>query len=115
MRIALISDSHSKDNLEYIMEYLKKKKAAWNIKAIIINGDILGVNEIRDGYGYNFNNTLFQASLDKKKILENISGNSESLIKLKQFYEQGIKDEEREAEFSKYIKAYTEDRYNYLF
>jgi len=54
MRIALISDSHTRKNLNLVYNYLKNKATAWKIDLIIINGDILGENEVRENYGFNF-------------------------------------------------------------
>ncbi len=53
MRIALISDSHTKENIEFILNYLKNKATSWKIDSIMINGDILGENEIKEEYGFN--------------------------------------------------------------
>lgn len=116
MRIALISDSHTKENIEIILEYLRKKAFSWKIKLIIINGDILGENEVRETYGYKYNKKLFHASLDKDKVLKEIcSGNYDALKEFAKLYEQGIKDEKAELEFSKQIMEYVTTRYNYLF
>lgn len=115
MRVALISDSHTKDNIEFILEYLKRKALSWKIDLIIINGDILGENEIREGYGYNYNKKLFHASLNKDKILQNIVPElSDNLKKIIDAYEKGLKDEAMEIEFSKYIRDYVKARYDYL-
>jgi len=116
MRIALISDTHTKGNIEYILDYLKRKAHSWKIDLIIINGDILGENEVREGYGYKYNKKIFHTSLNKTKILQNIV--PELVTDLKQIteaYEKGIKDGKAELEFSKHIMKYVELRYNYLY
>lgn len=116
MRIALISDSHTKDNIEFILDYLKRKAHSWKINLIIINGDILGENEVREGYGYKYNKKIFHTSLDKDKILQNIVPDQfDDLKKIFDAYEKGLKDEKTELEFSKYIKDYVQARYDYLF
>jgi hypothetical protein len=116
MRIALISDSHTKENIEFILSYLKKKSLEWRPDIILINGDILGENEVREGYGYSFNRTLFYASLDKDKILHSVFPEKfEDLKRMAKAYEQGQFDERAELEFANAIKDYVTARYNYAF
>jgi len=115
MRFALISDSHTKENIEYIYEYIRKKAPSWNLKGIIINGDIIGEDEVREGYGFNYNKTIFHASLDKNNILKNIVPNViNDLYELKRFYERGLSDENEELLYSKHIVSYVHERYEYI-
>ena len=114
MKIALISDSHTKENIAYILEYLKKK--AWKLDLIIINGDILGENEVREGYGYNYNKTIFLASLNKDKILQSLAQDLyQNLKKIPEYITHGISDEKIELELSGIITEYVRIRYNYLY
>jgi hypothetical protein len=115
MRIVLISDSHTKHNIELILEYLKKKSSSWKIDLILINGDILGENEAREGYGFRSNKKIFDAPVNKEEILKTIAPNAENLIKISKVYERGIKDDSVDLEMSGYVKEYVEHRYNYLF
>ena len=115
MRIALISDSHTKKNIDLIYEYLKKKAVSWKIDLIIINGDILGVDEIREGYGYNFKKKVYDLSLNKKELLNEYTNDHEYLLKIAQVFEKGIKDEEADIEMSQHIKKYVQDRYQDLY
>ncbi len=114
MRIALISDSHTKENIEIILDYLKRK-SSWKVDLIIINGDVLGENEVREGYGYKYNKKLFHAGLNKEEILRKLSPDFENLQKIRSLYEQGIKDEKQDLILSKYIKNYVELRYDHLY
>ena len=115
MRFILISDSHTLNSINYIYEYIKKKVNSWKIDFIFINGDVLGENEVREGYGFNYNKTLFNASLDKQNMLKNIAPNYENLLKIRQVYERGIKRQDVDLEMSFYIKQYVEYRYDDLF
>lgn len=115
MRIALISDSHTKKNIDFIYEYLKKKTDAWKIDLIIINGDILGENEIREGYGYNFKKKVYDLSLNKKEILKTLTPDHEYLVKISQVFDKGIKDENVDIEMSQHIKSYVQHRYQELY
>lgn len=115
MRIALISDSHTKENIEFILNYLKNKATSWKIDSIMINGDILGENEIKEEYGFNSKKSIFHASLNKKEMLKKLSPDFENLLKIQQIYEKGIKDENVDIEMSGFIKNYVEQRYNDLF
>ena len=115
MRIVLISDSHTKHNIELILEFLKKKSTSWKVDLIIINGDILGENEVREGYGFKFNKKIFDASLNKEDILKSVAPNYENLLKITKVYERGIKDDSVDIEMSEYVKEYVEHRYDYLF
>ncbi|MEM3373616.1 MAG: metallophosphoesterase [Candidatus Woesearchaeota archaeon] len=115
MRVILISDTHTKKNIEFIYEYVKKKYLEWKPDLIIINGDVLGENEIREGYGFNYNKTLFLASLNKTEILKSITQKAEILKSYVELYEKGLNNEEKELEFSSLIKEYMIERYNYLF
>ncbi|MFH2021456.1 MAG: metallophosphoesterase [archaeon] len=112
MRLAIISDSHTKSNIEFILEYLRKKQFELKIDIIIINGDVLGENEIREGYGYSFSKSLFQASLDRNSMLTELFPDFDSLAKLKDGFSQGIKDD---AALAQTIKEYVSHRYDYLF
>ena len=114
MRIAIISDSHTKENLEFIYEYLKNK-SSWKLDMILINGDILGQNEVREGYGYGFNKKVFDASLDKNKLLNELAQNPEELKKISAAYEQASQDEALKVELSVYIRKYVSQRYDYVF
>ncbi len=116
MRYALISDSHTKDNIEVIRDYLKEKAHGWKLKAIIINGDILGEDEAREGYGYNFNKTLFQATLKKDEILKKqVPELADKLHEIRDYYEKGLTDSAKEIELAKHIRSYVQARYDYLF
>ena len=110
MRIVVISDSHTRKQTYKVLSYLKKK--SWKIDLILLNGDLLGVNEIRDGYGHGYNKKLFLAGLDRTAMLAEISDIDFSDFKA--YYEQGYSDESREIEFAKQIKQYIEERYEYL-
>ena len=113
MRIALISDSHIKDNIDYIFNYLKEK--SWKLDLIIINGDVLGENEVREGYGFNFNKKVFNASLNKLEILKKLYPDYEKLKLISENYLKAVKNEETDIEMSKHIKNYIEHRYDELF
>jgi hypothetical protein len=116
MRIAVISDSHTRENIEFILNYLREKALELKLDLIIINGDVLGQNEIREGYGYNYSKQIFETSLDKDKILRDLSGSLfENLKKISAAYHQGINDEKLEFEFAEFIKEYVNVRYIYLF
>ncbi|MEM4397198.1 MAG: metallophosphoesterase, partial [Candidatus Woesearchaeota archaeon] len=115
MRLILVSDSHTKENIEFIYEYIKKKAIEWKPDLIIINGDILGENEIRENYGFNYNRTIFLASLNKEKILSSIFSKYQELKKHKELYELGKNNDSSELEFSNLIREYLVERYNYLF
>ncbi len=115
MRIALISDSHTKKNIEQIYYYLKEKAKSWKIDLILINGDILGVNEIREGYGFNFKKKVYDLSFNKKELLKEYSDDHEYLLKISQVFEKGIKDEEADIEMSQHIKKYVQHRYQELY
>jgi hypothetical protein len=117
LRIVVISDSHTKENIETIYEYLKSKAVTWRPDIIIINGDVLGENEARENYGYNYNKTLFNASLDREKILKSVFPNKYDQLKLllaKQF-DQSQHDEKAVLDFANIIKEYVQARYDWLF
>ncbi|MCM2326067.1 MAG: metallophosphoesterase [Candidatus Woesearchaeota archaeon] len=114
MKIAIISDSHTKENIEFIYEYLKKK-VELKLDLIIINGDMLGENEIREGYGFGYNKAMFGASLNKKQMLSMIYPHHENLQKIESFFHSGKKDENTEMELAGFIRDYVSHRYNYLY
>ena len=114
MRFALISDSHTWDNINYIYEYLKNKKT-WKLDLIIINGDVLGENEIREGYGFSYNKKIFETSLNKIEILKKLTDDYKNLLKLPEHYQTGLKDEKIELELAEHIKNYVSHRYDQLF
>jgi hypothetical protein len=116
MRLALISDIHTKNNLNLILEYIRRKNIDWKLDAIIVNGDILGENEAREGYGFEYNKALFHASLNREAVLKSIVPElTEKLSKLRIYAEQGLGDETAEIEYAGYIKEYVKARYDYLF
>ena len=115
MRIALISDSHTKKNINETYEYLKIKANDWKIDLILINGDLIGVNEIREGYGYNFQKKIYDLTLDKKAMLKEYSPDYEYLLKIAQVFEKGVKDENADIEMSQHIKMYVQHRYQELY
>jgi predicted phosphodiesterase len=43
MRQVIISDTHTKENIELICDYLKKLVLKFDFDSIVINGDILGI------------------------------------------------------------------------
>ncbi len=110
MRIALISDSHTKKSIEFIYNYLKGKP--WKLDLIIINGDIIGENEAREGYGFKFNKALFHAGLPKNSILKSVFPDPEKLKKISEIYLKGINKEETDLEMANLIKEYIEYRYD---
>src|SRR3989344_4948780 len=113
MRIAIISDSHTKENIDFIYNYIRAK-SSWKLDLIIINGDVLGENEIREGYGYSFNKKLFDASLDNAKVLQDIAPNYAELKKISVAYEQASQDEQLKLELSRHIEEYVHHRYEQL-
>lgn len=116
MRIVLISDSHTITNLRYIIEYLKKKSLAWKPDFIIVNGDVLGENESREGYGYNYNKTIHHASLDKAKLLSSLFPQSyQRLDELAHLLQTGAINDALEIEMSHLIKDYVKQRYDFVF
>ncbi len=111
MRIVLISDSHTAENIGFILNYLEKK-SDWKPDAIIINGDILGENEVREGYGYNFSKPLFFASLNKEELLKKACPEKAGQLRAAvSEYEKGMGSEKAELEFSQLIKDYVAARY----
>jgi Icc-related predicted phosphoesterase len=115
MRIALISDSHSSKNIDYIYEYLNKKAFSWKLDLILINGDILGEDEVREGYGFNFKKKVYDLSIDKKNILMSVTPDYEYLMKITQVFDRGIKDEKVDIEMSQHINSYVKHRYQNLY
>lgn len=110
MRIVLISDSHTFENLNFIYEYLKRK-ADLKPDFIVLNGDILGENEVREGYGYNYNKKIFEASINKYDILKKLTLYFENLKKVAEYHTKQ-RDEKLELEFSSYIMDYVKHRYD---
>ena len=115
MRIALISDSHTRKNLNLVYNYLKNKATAWKIDLIIINGDILGENEVRENYGFNFKKKVYDLSINKKELLKELTPDFEYLLKIPQVYEKGIKQEVVDIEMSQHIKKYVEHRFDKMY
>ncbi|MFH0875226.1 MAG: metallophosphoesterase [archaeon] len=118
MRIAIISDTHTIDSIEYIYEYIRQLVLRVNIDCFVINGDILGINEIKKDYGYNYDRKEFYASLNKKEILAKASPlNYEKLILLSPKLTD-LRYEEDEGhpvleEFGKIVCDYITERYSY--
>jgi len=116
LRVVIISDSHTKENIETIFEYIKSKAISWRPDLIIINGDVLGENEAKEGYGYN-SKAQFNATLDKEKTLKSIF--PEKYIELKNLIDKhtnrDVRDEKTELELANLIKDYVWARYDWLF
>jgi hypothetical protein len=109
MKLAIISDIHTKSNLDFIISYLEKMPV--KIDVIIINGDVLGENEARDGYGYSFNRSIFLASLPKEEILEKLQPGHQ----LKRLHDAFSKGDREDFEAAETIKSYVKRRYDDIF
>ncbi|MBN2423145.1 hypothetical protein JXB41_08030 [Candidatus Woesearchaeota archaeon] len=116
MRQIIISDTHTNDNIEFILSYIKKLILRVKIDNIVINGDILGINEIKKDYGYKFNKNEFYDSLNKEALLKKIApGSSEKIIEIISHYKRGeLIDDSKREELGRAICNYIEERYNYI-
>ncbi|NTV24089.1 MAG: metallophosphoesterase [Nanoarchaeota archaeon] len=109
MRIAVLSDIHSQDKFEFIRGYLQKKAPEWKIDLIVVNGDILGENESREGYGYKHDHGKYLSALDRKGILGKLAPGLAD--KLASVPKEGASDSEK-LEYSLLIKEYIRARYS---
>ncbi|MBU0757683.1 MAG: metallophosphoesterase [Nanoarchaeota archaeon] len=114
MRQIIISDTHSPENLSFILEYIKKLILRVKIDSIMINGDVLGINEIKPGYGFKFNKADFHATLNKTEILKKVAPLSAAkIIEIVNLYKEGsLVTEEHELELGKAICTYMNERYD---
>ncbi len=116
MRFALISDSHTRSNIESLISYLKKLVLKVKFDAIVINGDLLGENEHKPGYGYRFTKSEMESTLDKDKVLQSVAPTSYNDIKeIISIYKQGrLVDDESLNKLGNAVCSYIQDRYNFI-
>ena len=116
MRQIIISNSYTNENIEIIISYVKKLVSKFKIDNIIINGNVLGYNEIKKDYGLNYDQKLFMENLNKEEILKKIAPNScSSIIEIINAYKNGdYIDDQKKQELGHGVTNYIEERYDYL-
>jgi hypothetical protein len=117
MRQIIISDSHTGQNIDFIFSFIRDsllKKIP--IDSVVLNGDLLGEDKARPGYGYRYNKHEFESKLDRKAILRSVTSNADALNELAlEYHINENLDDEKQVELAKEIKVYVEARYDFLF
>ncbi|MBN1503248.1 metallophosphoesterase [Candidatus Woesearchaeota archaeon] len=104
MRQVIISDTHTKGNIECIHAYLQKNRLKYKIDYIIINGDILGEHRNK------------AEPDDPEKYLKGLSPDSaDTIISSVNEYKAGrFIDEKKKEKLGEAVLTYMHDRYNYV-
>ncbi|MBT4352007.1 hypothetical protein HOD20_05745 [archaeon] len=118
MRQIIISDSHTSQNIDFIYNFirdslLKKIK----IDFIVLNGDILGEDKARPGYGYKYDKEMFLFNFKKNELLQKLVPEiAQGIIKYKEIYKNnGQFSDDEQIELAKLIKSYIQTRYDFLY
>ncbi|MBD3203047.1 hypothetical protein GF327_02035 [Candidatus Woesearchaeota archaeon] len=116
MRQIILSNLHTKENIDFLLDYIKKLITRIKIDNIVINGNILGINEIRKGYGYGYNKNDFHFTLKKDELFREAAQDSyENIKKIISMYKQGeLIDDSRQEILGKHISEYMNTRYDYV-
>ncbi len=109
MRLAIVSDTHTVDSFEKIYNHLLKLTPQYAINGVVINGDMLGLFNIKEEYGQKHKPNM-------TKLLQSHAPftNNQILIVFKKIQEGQELDENSLKQFSEMLKDYIDERYMWL-
>jgi len=114
MRQIIISDTHTLESIDKVYEYTKRLLEKMPVDSIVINGDLLGMHEVKKDYGYGFDRKEFLSSLDKKAMLERAVPGLAAELMQKAVRIKDDPSEEVLEEFGKTVSSYLEVRYDFV-